>query len=201
MNKKEGYMNDSQGRLIPTEMVSELDRLRDQTVREIVGKSLAMRDTLAQFKAGIRDELTAYLSLSAERYGKKYGGRKGNITLSSYDGQLRLVLSINESIAFDERLQIAKGIVDECITRWAVGSREAIRALVADAFYVDKAGKINTARILGLRRLDIQDAQWQQAMDAISDSIQITGSKEYLRIYTRDENGVYRQVPLDIAAL
>ena len=156
---------------------------------------------LTKFKAGIREELTAYLSLSAERYGKKYGGKKGNIMLTSYDGSLRLILSVNESISFDERLQTAKSIIDECITRWSEGSRDEIRALVADAFYVDKAGKINTSRILGLRRLNIQDAQWQDAMQAISDSVQITGSKEYLRIYTRDEDGEYKQVPLDIAAL
>jgi hypothetical protein len=29
----------------------------------------------------------------------------------------------------------------------------------------------------------------------------VSGSKEYLRVYTREENGEYRQVPLDVAAL
>jgi hypothetical protein len=38
-------------------------------------------------------------------------------------------------------------------------------------------------------------------MEAISDSVQVSGNKEYLRIYTRDENGEYQQVPLDITAL
>jgi hypothetical protein len=166
-------------------------------VSEIVSKALAMRDTLAQFKVEIREELTSYLSLSAERY----GGRKGNVTLTSYDGSLRLVLSGNEHIAFDERLQVAKDIIDECITCWSEGSRDEIRALVADAFYVDKTGRINTHRILGLRRLAIQDPQWQQAMEAISDSVQVSGNKEYLRIYTRDEAGEYQQVALDIVAL
>jgi hypothetical protein len=199
--KMDGYMRDSQGRLVPVEMVSDLDRLRDEVVLEIVAKALAMRETLSEFKAGIREELTSYISLSAERYGKKYGGKKGNVTLTSYDGSLRLVLSINENIVFDERLRIAKDIIDECITRWSEGSRSEIRALVADAFYVDKTGRINTGRILGLRRLAIQDPQWQQAMEAISDSVQIVGGKEYLRIYTRDESGEYKQVPLDIATL
>jgi hypothetical protein len=202
MNEKMGgYMNDSQGRLIPVEMVSDIDKLRDQVVRELVAKALTMRDTLTQFKAGIREELSSYLSLSAERYGKKYGGKKGNVTLTSYDGSLRLVVSVNESIVFDERLQIAKDIIDECITRWSEGSRDEIRALVADAFYVDKTGRMNTNRILGLRRLAIHDPQWRRAMEAISDSVQVSGSKEYLRVYLRDESGEYKQVPLDIAAL
>jgi hypothetical protein len=110
------------------------------------------------------------------------------------------MLAVDENISFDERLQTAKNSIDECITRWSEGSRDEIRALVADAFCVDKAGKINTGRILGLRRLNIQDTQWEEAMQAISDSIQSVGSKEHVRIYTRDENGKYKQVPLNIAA-
>ncbi|MDR1858862.1 MAG: DUF3164 family protein, partial [Treponema sp.] len=81
------------------------------------------------------------------------------------------------------------------------GSRNEIKALVNSAFYVDKAGNINTARILGLRRLDISDPEWKRAMEAITESIQVSGSKEYLRVYTRADNGEYQQVPLDVAAL
>lgn len=195
------YMIDSQGRQVPIEHVSDLDKLRDQTVRSIAAKALAQRDILAAFKRDLRDELMAFLDLSSGQYGKAYGGKKGNVTLMSYDGRYKLLLAVNENIVFDERLQVAKGIIDECITRWSTGARSEIRALVNDAFYVDKAGNINTARILGLRRLDIQDADWKKAMQAITDSIQISGSKEYLRIYERDERGEYRQVALDVASL
>ncbi|MDR1506452.1 MAG: DUF3164 family protein, partial [Treponema sp.] len=59
----------------------------------------------------------------------------------------------------------------------------------------------NTARVLGLRRLEIHDPDWQKAMRAITESIQVSGSKQYLRFYERNENGEYRQIPLDVAAL
>jgi len=198
---KQSYMTDSQGRQVPLDMVKDIDKLRDQTVREIVSKALQMKEQLAAFKNEMRKELLSYLDRSAERFGKTYGGKKGNITLTSYDGSLKLILAVNEHIVFDERLQIAKGIIDECIKRWSKGSRSEIRALVDNAFYVDKAGNINTARILGLRRLDINDPEWKRAMEAITESIQVSGSKEYLRVYTREENGEYKQVSLDVAAL
>jgi len=197
----ENFMTNSQGHQVPLDMVTDIDRLRDQTVRGIAAKALEMKERLASFKKALREDLFSYLQLSAERYGKTYGGKKGNITLMSYDGSLKLMLAVNESIVFDERLQIAKGIIDECINKWSEGSRSEIRALVNSAFYVDKAGNINTARILGLRRLDISDPDWRRAMDAITESIQVSGSKEYLRVYTRMENGEYKQVPLDVAAL
>lgn len=195
------YMTDGQGRQVPMELVSDLDKLRDQTVRSITVQALVMRDRLAAFKAELRAELTAFLELSAEQYGKVHGGKKGNVSLMSYDGSYKILLAVNESIVFDERLQIAKEIIDGCITRWSEGSRSEIRTLVQDAFYVDKTGRLNVSRILGLRRLDIKDPEWLKAMQAITDSVQVSGSKEYLRIYERDESGEYRQVALDVAAL
>jgi hypothetical protein len=195
------YMQDSQGRLVPIDKVKDIDKLRDQTVKELLQKATTMRDTLTTFKARVRADLFSYLSLSFERYGKKFGGKKGNITMTSYDGSLRVDLAINKTIRFDEGLQIAKGLIDECITRWAQGSSSEIKALVTDAFQVDKQGAVNTARILGLRRLAIDDVQWQQAMEAISDAIQVSGTKEYLRFYIREENGKYQQIPLDFAAM
>jgi hypothetical protein len=196
-----GYMQDSQGRLVPIGLISDLDKLRDQTVREITERAIKMQEQLSAFKERIKDELLAYLTLSFERYGKKWGGPKGNVTLTSYDGTYRLILSIDKVIFFDEQLQIAKLLIDECVIRWSRGSRDEIRILVSDAFQVDKGGSVNVARILGLRRLEIQDAKWQQAMEAIGNSIQISGKKEYLRFYKRDENGKYQRIPLDVAAL
>ena len=200
-NSMSGYMQDSQGRLVPIDKVKDIDKLRDQTVREIVDKAKKMQESLAQFKAEIRGDLFSYLSLSFEKYGKKFGGKKGNVTVCSYDGNLRLHPAVNETVYFDERLQIAKGLIDECITRRAQGSSGEIRALIHDAFQVDCQGAVNTARILGLRRLEIDDPQWKEAMEAISDSIQVSGTKEYLRFYVRDETGKYQPIHLDFAVM
>jgi len=121
--------------------------------------------------------------------------------MTTYDGKYRLVVAMNDQIAFDERLQVARELIGGCIEKWSEGSRNEIRILVQDAFQVDKAGKLNTARILGLRRLEITDPDWLKAMSAISDSIQVSGSKQYLRFYERDGQGEYVQIPLDVAAL
>ncbi|MBY4641589.1 DUF3164 family protein, partial [Gluconacetobacter entanii] len=63
-----------------------------------------------------------------------------------------------------------------------------------------KEGKIRTDKILGLRRLNIEDEEWQRAMQAISDSIRIDTTKAYLRFHERNgPDDDFRQVPLDIA--
>jgi hypothetical protein len=195
------FMTDSQGRQVPVELVKEIDKLRDQTVRRIADEAMKMKAILGDFKKRIRDDIHAFVELSANQYGKSWGGKKGNITLTTYDGKYRLVVAMDDNITFDERLQIARQIIGECLDKWSTDSRPEIRMLVNDAFQVDKTGKISTTRVLGLRRLEIHDPDWQKAMTAITESIQISGSKQYLRFYERDENGGYQQIPLDVAAL
>jgi hypothetical protein len=195
------FMTDSQGRQVPVELVKEIDKLRDQTVRRIADEAMKMKEILAAFKKRIRDDIYTFVELSANQYGKAWGGKKGNITLTTYDGSYRLIVAMDELIVFDERLQIARQIIGECLDRWSSDARPEIRMLVNDAFQVDKTGKISTARVLGLRRLDIQDGDWQKAMTAITESIQISGTKRYLRFYERDGNGEYQQVPLDVSVL
>ncbi|MDR2370426.1 MAG: DUF3164 family protein [Treponema sp.] len=195
------FMTDSQGRQVPLELVKEIDKLRDQTVRRIADEAMKMKEVLADFKQRIRDDIYTFVELSANEYGKSWGGKKGNISLTSYDGKYRLIVAMEENVVFDERLQVARELIGDCINKWSKGSRNEIKILVQDAFQVDKAGKVSAARVLGLRRLEIHDPDWQKAMSAITESIQTLGSKQYLRFYERNEQGEYVQIPLDVAAL
>ncbi|MBU3953144.1 MAG: DUF3164 family protein, partial [Proteobacteria bacterium] len=108
----------------------------------------------------------------------------------------------SEYLVFDERLQVAKKMIDDCLNRWTENSRAEVRTIINDAFAVDQEGRINTRRILSLRRLNIQDALWQKAMTAITDSLQVAGSKSYFRIYNRTgPEGQWQNITLDMAAL
>ena len=199
----EGYMKNSRGGLDPISTVKDVDKLRDQMVHEIVEKSLKKSEELAEMKKEFFKTIQAFVELSAEKYGLKYGGKKGNMTFMSYDGEYKVLVAVNENIVFDERLQIAKELIDKCIQDWSSGSCDEIKALVQDAFYVGKSGNLNKNRILGLRRLDIKDERWNQAMAAISDSIQVSDSKQYVRIYRRNPSDAdkYDLVNLDISSL
>ncbi|SHI74752.1 DUF3164 family protein [Halodesulfovibrio aestuarii] len=197
----DGYMENAQGHLVPVEQIKPVDLARHELVMEKVDKAKAMQDELAALKGEIMNDVETFVSLSAEQYGVKIGGQKGNVSLVSYDGQYQIKRQISEHLDFDERLQAAKSLVDECLKDWTEGSPGELRAVVNDAFQVDKEGKINVGRILGLRRLQIMDERWKRAMEAISDSIRVTGTKAYFRIYERNANGKMAAIPLDIAAL
>lgn len=196
-----GYRRNSKGGFDPETMIKEIDIARDDLVNEIIVKTKTFSEQMAQLKRDLFADVRAFCELSAEKYGVTFGGGKGNLQLTSYDGRYRVLVAVNETIAFDERLQVAKALVDECIQSWVGESRDEIKVLVADAFYVGKSGKINTTRILGLRRLEIKDPRWIRAMDAISDSILRIDSKEYIRTYERNDEGKYELINLDLTKL
>lgn len=196
-----GYMENAMGHLIPVEKVKEIDKARNDLVMEIVGKAREMRELLAKFKGGAMADVGAFVELSAEKYDAKIGGAKGNVTLMSYDGRCKVQRAISEHITFAEQLKAAKTLIDDCLREWTRDSDVNLRAIIDHAFQVDKEGRINTGRILGLRRLDITDARWEKAMLAISDAIQVTGTKAYIRIYERNAAGGYDAIPLDVAVI
>ncbi len=195
------YMQDAAGSLVPVSIIRPIDMARHELVMEKVAKAKALQEQLRNLKYELLDDIGAFVSMSAERYGVKLGGKKGNITLASFEGKYQLTRQISEHLVFDEGLQAAKALIDECLRDWTEGSPGELKALVDHAFQVDKEGRINTSRILGLRRLQITDARWQRAMNAISESLQVTDTRSYVRVYERDEHGRYNAISMDMATL
>lgn len=199
--EREQYMENGLGYLIPISKVAPVDIARDELVRELVGRGKAMRDAMAAAKKSMMADMAAFCSMSAEDYGVVYGGEKGNVTLLSYDGRYKISRAMADNITFDERLNAARELINQCLRDWTQGSPDDLRAIIDAAFDRDREGRLSPGRILGLRRIKISDPRWQEAMNAITDSIQVTGSKAYIRMYERDESGKYQPIPLDMAGV
>jgi hypothetical protein len=198
----EGYKADTKGRLVPLSAIKPIDQARDELVTEIVLKAQQLHQQMASTKADLISDIDAFVDLSAERYGAKLGGTKGNISLVSFDGQYKVQLAVQETLAFDEGLQAAKALIDECVHEWTQGSRNEIKTLINDAFQVDKEGNISAGRVLGLRRYNFDDEKWQRAMTALAESVRVQNSTRYLRVYRRvGQTNKYEAIVLDMAGV
>lgn len=198
----EGYMEDTKGRLVPVDSIKEIDMVRHELVVEITNKAKELQTAIRDFKLNTLGDIEAFIDLSAEKYGVSVGGKKGNVTLLSFDGGLKVQRKIADRISFDERLQAAKVLIDQCLNRWSTGATSELKTIVEDAFRVDKEGKIQTKEVLKLRRHNFDDPEWLQAMEAISDSVQVTGTQTYVNIYERDNvDAPYLSITLNMAKL
>src|SRR5690606_33733777 len=100
----DGYKEDSSGALRPVDSIKQIDLLRDELVASIFHKAEFLNDLLRKFKEETLAEIEAFISLSASEYNVKIGGKKGNVSLTSYDGQYRVMRANQDCMTFDERL-------------------------------------------------------------------------------------------------
>lgn len=197
----QSYWVNGDGGLIPDAAVKTVDKLQDELVRRIVGFALPLSAQVARFRQHSFDDVDGFVALLEQDYQAKRGGAKGNLSLTSYDGLLKIVVAVAETILFGPELQVAKGIVDECLREWAADSRAEIQTLITRAFDVDSQGRINRNALLSLLRLQIEDERWSRAMQAIRDSIRIVGSKRYIRLYQRaSAQAAWEPITIDVSA-
>ena len=194
------YMADTKGALVPVELIRPEDLLEDETVRKIVGYAIALSDQITRFKEHTFDDLRDFEAVLAQEYQATKGGAKGNKTFMSHDGLFKVQVAVADRVDFGPQLQVAKTLIDECLNEWSADARPELRSLVTRAFNTDKEGQINRTEIFMLLRLDITDARWRRAMDAIRSAMRVIGSKTYVRCYRRsDTEGAWEAITIDLA--
>jgi hypothetical protein len=176
---------DAKGGYIPVGNVKPVDLLIDETVRKIMGYMVAASEQISRLKAHTFEDIGGLEALLAQEYGATLGGKKGNMSLTSYDGCFKVQVQVADRLTFGPELQVAKTLLDECLNEWAASARPELQAIVTRAFNTDKEGQINRAEIFTLLRLEIEDARWKEAMRAIRDAIRIEGTQTYVRAYRR----------------
>lgn len=195
------YMTDAKGRLIPKSMVKPQDQLRDQTVKIIVDRFQKSQSVLKDCKVKSMQDISELEEIVAEKYQAKLGGKKGNLTLYSFDGKYKVMRSFADRIVFNEAAKSAEALFKECILEWGQGADPKLVSLVNYAFETDKQGNLSFSKIYSLLHYNINDEKWLRAKQAIIDSMNVAYSKSYIRVYERvGDTEVYKAIPLDIAA-
>lgn len=199
----EGYMKDGKGNLVAIANIKQTDLIKDEFVKQAVALAEKQQKELAEFKRLQMEQADNFMELLAQEYDVNLGGKKGNVTLRSFDNKLAVKIQAQERIELGPELQLAKELIDKCLDEWTEGGNQNIRAIVNKVFATDKQGTLNPQRILSLRRLEIADdtGKWQQAMDILAESVTSIDSCRFIRFYKQDGHGNDNAVSLDIAKL
>jgi hypothetical protein len=191
-----GTMRNAIGQDVPLDLVKPVDKLRDDLVRDVAEDYERAAAELTRLRSHVADDLEAFLNISAERYGQDLGGKKGNVTLHSYDGKTKIVRTMHDNIVFDESIHAAKTLIDQYLSDALQGVSNEVRLLVDRAFRPNSAGRISTSAVLSLRAVAINDPRWLNAMRAIEDSIKVVSSSASVRVY-RHVDGDWQQIKVE----
>ncbi|MCD8480539.1 MAG: DUF3164 family protein [Candidatus Cloacimonetes bacterium] len=189
---------DANGQSIPVSIIKPEILKQDAIVSKTISRAIKLHDRMVADKNQFFEDVELYLQQVAEKNGLDW---KGNAVLNSFDGRNRVEIRFKERIQFGIELQLAKQKIDECLKAWSADSNVNLRAIIGEAFQVDKKGEIAKYRILRLRRYNIKDQTWREAMELIDQAIQVVATKQYINFYERDESGQFRQIVLNFPAL
>lgn len=190
---------DPQGLEIPPSRVSKEEKARERTIDRVFKEVWKLRKALIDGKEVITGEVEQHLDAFAKA--AKLDGWKGNATITNFQNTLKIERSVNELLDFTEEISLAQQKIAECIKKWSDKANRNLRLVVDDAFKTDSKGKLNKKRIIGLKRLEIEDETWQEAMQLIDDAIRIVDSRIYYTFHVKDETGMWVSVSLNFSWL
>lgn len=178
----------------------QLKIARNHLVEDLALRAEKLQADLKNFKKYCFKQFDKYMNEVSKKYNVTFS-TKGNLNITHNELNYRVCKNIQEYIVLDSKLQQAKDLIDKCINKWSEGGSLELKKVVNLAFSVDKRGKLNIPRVLSLRKLDINDVEWQKAMTIISDSIDTENSKQFIRVYKKNKNKKWKSISLDIAKL
>lgn len=198
----ERTMRDAAGNDVPLRYVGKYDRARDAVTRRILKRWEAARAALERVHA----ETLADMAEVAKARGEAGidPAAKGNMQVSSFDGNVCVSLNQRYEVRLDDRvataremmLGYARGLVEK------VGGDEgkALMEIIRQTFEASKTGNLSMARISSLLKMNIRHAGWLAAKQMIVDAMTPEKGKCYIRVERRGSRQQDMEaVRLDIA--
>lgn len=197
----DGKFEDQHGNSIKLENIKKHELDSHKLVCGAIQACASMSDQISELRAGLESQFEDHIQNLFEQYEKKVGGKKGNVSLFSFDRRFKIERSRQDRETTNEHIIVAKQLVDDCVRDWSKGANKNLQSFVAKYFRTDADGNYNVSDLKRLRKLELAhpDDNWDKAMDALDNSIMFDTTATYFRAFYRDENGNYVQIPLDIA--
>lgn len=196
---KDGNWLDDRGRPIPEQYIPATDKKRDKLVESTFKKVVKLAEKISDTKVEIVSAIDKYLNELAKE-NRTRENWKGNILLHNFDKSLVIDRRIDDNIGFDEKLHMVKTIVDKWLYDRLNGIDENLGKVITQAFNVDKQGRVNTAMLMKLLHLEIEDSEWKKAMRLLKESIIIKSSKQYInfkRKVKQDSGEIWETIVLN----
>lgn len=195
---------DEAGNTVPYDRTRKFERMNERALAAIAKQAMSLNKQLSEFKEQAFEQAREmYAAFIADNGGKVPGKGKGNMTFYNFDRSIKAEVNVNEQITFDENfITLAKAKLDELLSDGLDGAKDFVKPLVMDAFSTSR-GSLDTKRVLSLKRYAdrVKDPRYSEAMALIDKAIRKPNSREYFRVWIRDEKGQYQDIQLNFASI
>ena len=199
---KDKAWRDESGKDVPVEYITPGMRLKERNAASLLLEAKNINKKLQEYKLRMEKLCGDVYRKAMEEYKAKTDG-KGNFTWFNFDRSIKIEVSINERIDFDDlAIKASKEKLDAFLSENIDSKIEFVKDLVTDAFSTSR-GKIDSKKVMQLMkyRSKIHHPLFQEAINILSEGIRKPGSKTYFRISERADDGSYQLVELNFSAL
>lgn len=167
---------DAEGMEVPKKYIPEFDQKRDEVVEDVFEHITTLYAQMREVKVHVTKEIAKYLFQVADQFDENW---QGGATIKNFAADKEVTVKKSKKLTFDERLKVAKSKIDSYIGSLLQGQAKDLQALVNNAFRIDGKGNVDVKQILRLRKLQIDNKQWQEAVKLIDESLTVEGIKTY----------------------
>lgn len=200
---KQPFWTDEKGIQIPYNRITPLERKMEVKSYYLAKKAVDLHNRLADFKREIAEICQGiYEQYMAENKVKKTA--KGNFNWYNFDRSIKIEVSVNERIEFDDMaIDAAKAKLEEFLQNNVEAKDEFVKELIMNAFETSR-GKLDVKKVMSLVRYKskIKAPLYKEAIELIENGIRRPDSKMYFRIWQKDPNtGKYQYIDLNLSSI
>lgn len=200
---KDGIWYDESGTAIPYNRTTKAERLMERYSGKILKEAELINKKLSTFKEALREMCQeAYEVFMEEKEITRQ--TKGNFTWFNFNRSIKIEVSINERIEFDDlTIEAAKAKFDEFLEENITSKNQFAKQMVIDAFETQRNNKLDTKRVMQLTRYEkkINDPLFSEAVSLINQAIRRPESKTYFRIWKKGVDGNYENIDLNLSSI
>jgi len=199
---KNGEWIDETGRKVPMDYISPGNRLKERSAGKLYRKAKSLNKSLSEFKTEVQDICNKVYIKMIEEFKAKPDG-KGNFTWFNFDRSIKVDVTVNERIDFDDlTIKACKQKLYEFLDENIDTKQAFVKEMVTDAFSTSH-GKLDTKKVMNLLkyRTQIKAPLFQEALDLLEQSIRRPDSKMYFRIWERNGSGEFELIDLNFSSV
>ena len=200
--RKDPIWVDEAGTKIPFNRLTKLEVMRETELAKLLKEATAINIRMDLFKKHIAATCDKLIKEFMKSKGIDSTG-KGNANLFNFDRSIKVELSINDRITFDDlTMKACKEKFEEFLSNNIDEKQAFVKDMIRDAFSTSR-GKLDAKKVMSLLKYEtrIQDGTFQEALALLKESIRRPDSKSYYRVSVKDEEGAYQAVDLNFSSI
>lgn len=201
-SSKDQMWLDESGYKIPFNRLTNIEKNQEKLAAKILKESERLNVQLCLFKDLVRTICEKVYREFMESKGLNKPA-KGNFTWFNFDRSIKVEVSINDRIEFDDlTMKACKEKFDEFLNQNIDQKQDFVKELINEAFSTSR-GKLDSKKVMSLMkyRTKIKDTLFQEAFDLMEQSIRRPDSRTYFRVWKKAENGQYQNIDLNFSSI